>query len=381
MNLDKPILVAPPIAPECASIQSEIGEMTVCVYMPLSAEVVPTIPASILAVPTWILVLGLQHREQPMLQTLRFSHTCTQWSTNQLQVGGEVMHEAMFLLTALSPPRPVPIPAVREGLPVSPMELASHVSRAPAMQKNIHIPTMRSAENVPLRRDQSVTCSVLSKETAVLSPPSSLSSATKYRVDATGDQGGRQGQDHQDQEGQQQRKHKPGEIKVTKVKGKQEQGSGPFVEPIPGVQEIFIRFMDLMAKILGQAEAEAHELYQKIKHRTDQIDLLTQLIQKINLETKGLDWSNKPELLALVDKARLIGVDVPVGKNQWTEEEKRLFKENIQLRKDSLEKITQLERTDMQRYLQEASQCHQARSNILKLHKEVMDTIIHNLRP
>jgi len=51
------------------------------------------------------------------------------------------------------------------------------------------------------------------------------------------------------------------------------------------------------------------------------------------------------------------------------------------MRKDSMEKVTQLERTDMQRYLQEASQCHQARSNVLKLLKEVMDTIIHNMRP
>ena len=51
------------------------------------------------------------------------------------------------------------------------------------------------------------------------------------------------------------------------------------------------------------------------------------------------------------------------------------------MKKDSMEKITQLERTDMQRYLQEVSQCHQTRSNVLKLLKEVIDTFIYNLRP
>ena len=84
---------------------------------------------------------------------------------------------------------------------------------------------------------------------------------------------------------------------------------------------------------------------------------------------------------ALIEKARAIGVDIPSDKLTWTDEEKKLFKENIQMRKDSMEKVTQLERTDMQRYLQEASQCHQARSNILKLLKEVTDTILANLRP
>lgn len=147
-----------------------------------------------------------------------------------------------------------------------------------------------------------------------------------------------------------------------------------------GVDSIYIRFMALMARILGQAEAEAHQLYLRIKERTDNIDLLTLLISKINATKGDLDWSSNEEMKTLVAKARSLGVEIPEGKEQWTEDEKKLFKENIQMRKDSMEKVTQLERTDMQRYLQEASQCHQARSNILKLLKEVMDTIIANMR-
>lgn len=151
--------------------------------------------------------------------------------------------------------------------------------------------------------------------------------------------------------------------------------------PLGSIENIYIRFMALMARILGQAELEAHQLYLRIKERTDAIDALTLLISKINSEKGAIDWSNNEEMKKLIDKARALGVDIPEGKYQWSEEEKKLLKENIQMRKDSMEKMTQLERTDMQRYLQEASQCHQARSNVLKVLKEVIDTFIHNMRP
>ncbi len=151
--------------------------------------------------------------------------------------------------------------------------------------------------------------------------------------------------------------------------------------PLGGIENIYVRFMALMARILGQSESEAHQLYLRIKERTDAIDSLTGLIAKINSEKGAIDWTNNVELKKMVDHARTLGVDIPEGKYQWTEDEKKLLKENIQMRKDSMEKMTQLERTDMQRYLQESSQCHQARSNVLKLLKEVIDTFIHNIRP
>lgn len=151
--------------------------------------------------------------------------------------------------------------------------------------------------------------------------------------------------------------------------------------PLGGMESIYIRFMALMARILGQAELEAHQLYLRIKDRTDAIDVLTLLISKINSEKGAIDWSKNEEMKKLLEKVKALGVDIPEGKYTWTEDEKKLLKENIQMRKDSMEKMTQLERTDMQRYLQEASQCHQARSNVLKLLKEVIDTFIHNMRP
>ncbi|QVE49267.1 hypothetical protein SBV42_00590 [Chlamydia crocodili] len=156
------------------------------------------------------------------------------------------------------------------------------------------------------------------------------------------------------------------------------QGFAPI--PTPKVENVFIRFMKLMERILGQAEAEAQELYLRVKERTDNVDTLTLLISKINSEKGAIDWRENSEMKALIDQAKKLGVTI-TDTLQWSEEEKKLLKENIQMRKENMEKITQLERTDMQRHLQEVSQCHQARSNVLKLLKELMDTFIYNLRP
>ena len=169
--------------------------------------------------------------------------------------------------------------------------------------------------------------------------------------------------------------------KETRVEGPNQNELSEPEAPSESAGNIFYRVMALMARILGQAEAEAQALYMRIKGRTDEIDTLITLSSKINSADGNIDWSKDEEMKKLVERARELGVDIPEGKCTWNEEEKKLLKENIQMRKDNMEKISQLERTDMQRYLQEASQCHQARSNILKLYKEVMDTIIHNLRP
>ncbi|MCC5832828.1 MAG: hypothetical protein JJU12_07295 [Chlamydiales bacterium] len=207
-----------------------------------------------------------------------------------------------------------------------------------------------------------------------------------------GSGGNQEGRQQQKKEEEQKKRREVFNLKVSrKVSGTQplrEESAGTegssakkASQSLGSVENIYIRFMALMARILGQAEAEAHDLYMRIKERTDNIDLLTLLISKINSEQGAIDWTNNQEMKQLIEKARAFGVDIAQGKLKWSEDEKKLLKENIQMRKDSMEKVTQLERTDMQRYLQEASQCHQARSNVLKLLKEVMDTIIHNMRP
>jgi len=201
----------------------------------------------------------------------------------------------------------------------------------------------------------------------------------KDKQERQGGQGG-QGQ-HQQRDQQQKKRHSAGIQATTRSQKVSDSSQVTRQTPPESTENIYVRFMNLMARILSQAEAEAHDLYQRIKNRTDQVDLLTSVLQKVNASSGEWDISRDQQALQLLQRARELGVEIPEGKTKWTEEEKRLLKENVQMRKDSMEKITQLERTDMQRFLQEASQCHQARSNILKLLKEVMDAIIYNLRP
>ena len=219
------------------------------------------------------------------------------------------------------------------------------------------------------------------------SPPSTLAPSHDIYEREQQQQQEQEGQGHH-QEKQQEKPKPPKKEMKRRVGGVQANAGSQKSAPrgsgeknLDEVGDIFYRFMALMARILGQAEAEAHALYAKIKARTDDVDTLTELISKINSTKGNVDWSKDEEMKKLVDKAREIGVDIPEGKYKWNEDEKKLLKENISMRKDNLEKMTQLERTDMQRFLQEASQCHQARSNVLKLLKEVMDTIIANMRP
>ena len=248
----------------------------------------------------------------------------------------------------------------------SPMELFAKAGKSREIDRSTHTQTKAndSAREVKReRREENIFALVANKSTT--EEQKDLKALNKEKGDG-------QQKDKQDQ--QQQQKEGKKEFKVSEVKSSEKAKS-------PCMEDIFFRFMHLMGRILGQAEASANELYLQIKSRTDSIDILTTFMSKINNSTGDIDWSNDPALKDLVDKAKKIGVDIPDGKYKWTEDEKRLLKENIQMRKDSMEKITQLERTDMQRFMQEASQCHQARSNVLKLLKEVIDTIIHNIRP
>lgn len=147
-------------------------------------------------------------------------------------------------------------------------------------------------------------------------------------------------------------------------------------EPIRTVDDLFIDFLGLMERILGQVQVDANTLYQKIKKRTDEVDLLMVLISKINNAGGKVDWSDDKEMQQLIDKAREIGVEIPEGKYTWEEEELLFLKDNIQMVKEKLERITMTERTNMQRLLTEESQIHQIRANILKLLKDAIDFIL-----
>ena len=285
---------------------------------------------------------------------------------NFVHVQGDLLGDIQEMLDQLDSPNELKKPAAESKISQMAQKPEIHrslFSLARAMSPN------RSPQNEKPQEIKQTHCSpfqpAFHKETE--RNKTRINKETNLRVEEREAGGGQKGQS-----GDKQRKDQGYNVK------KSDKNESATVESI---DNIYIRFLALMARILGQAEAEAHQLYLKIKERTDNIDILSLIVAKINNSPGDIDWSQDPKMRELIDRAREIGVELPEGKYAWSEAEKHLLKENIAMRKDSMEKITQLERTDMQRYLQEASQCHQARSNVLKLLKEVIDTIIHNMRP
>lgn len=144
---------------------------------------------------------------------------------------------------------------------------------------------------------------------------------------------------------------------------------------ITETEDIFVRFEKIALKLVDQSESEANDLYSKIKTRTDDVDFLNRILGKINVSGE-LDLSKDEKA---IDQLRRLGVEIPAGKNKWNEEEKKLLKETIHGAKDGIEKFSQLERIKLQRVMQNVAHHLQAISNVHRLLRQIMDTIIHNM--
>lgn len=147
------------------------------------------------------------------------------------------------------------------------------------------------------------------------------------------------------------------------------------------VGDVYNRFFSLMERLIKQEDSAAQEIYNKIKARTDSVDLLTTLISKINNAPKGtVDWSKDEEMKKLIEAAKVIGVPIQEG-YKFTEEQRVVLVKNIEMKKGNMEHMTQIERVDFQQRMQNSSIWHQTRSNILKYLERTASTITGNLRP
>lgn len=149
------------------------------------------------------------------------------------------------------------------------------------------------------------------------------------------------------------------------------------------IDHLFTKIFSLLKDLHSVVETDAAELHSRIKTRTEHLKRLSTLVQKINTVPPGqsVDWSKDPEMKALLDEARALGVEIEKGKYAFSEKELEHLKENTQIVRDRFEKLTQTERADLQRYLQEASQYLQFISNLLKKVETVGDTLSRNVRP
>ncbi len=173
---------------------------------------------------------------------------------------------------------------------------------------------------------------------------------------------------------------------LTKLMPQVATASSSAVPPAPPAQDsdVFLEFMALAEKIQQQAEYEAHDLYSKMKYRSECIELLTLLLQKLKAAKGDIDWSKNEEMKKMVDKAREMGVIFPGDdsgelKYKWKSSDVKKIEDNIKLLKNNIDQATLLERTHMQKFLQEAAQWLEAISGVLKLRDRVASTFAHNI--
>lgn len=147
------------------------------------------------------------------------------------------------------------------------------------------------------------------------------------------------------------------------------------------VGDVYNRFFALMERLIQQEDKAAQEIYLRTKKRTDDVDLLTKLLGRINNAPKGtVDWSKDAEIQEMLKAAKEMGVQIPDGL-KFTEEQRIALGKNIDMRRSDMEKMTQMERTDFQARMQNSSIWHQTRSNVLKYLERTASTITGNMRP
>lgn len=156
----------------------------------------------------------------------------------------------------------------------------------------------------------------------------------------------------------------------------------PGARNLPRTGDIFLRFITLLGRMYGQTQLDANDLYQKVKERTDQIELMSELVTTLNLMKGPVDWSNDAAMKQKLDYAiDHCGLKWEKGNYKFeTDETRALFRENVSAKKETFERISKLDQTKMQRYMHESTELLGLRSNVAKMRHDLMQAIISNFR-
>lgn len=99
---------------------------------------------------------------------------------------------------------------------------------------------------------------------------------------------------------------------------------------------------------VSRVENQMANEYVELRERQERIHVLHQLQREINASSEageGFDWSDNPELQALVERARELGVPIPgeQGDYVFDEADQRALMENIRMTVDDLQMLNDLQ--------------------------------------
>lgn len=155
----------------------------------------------------------------------------------------------------------------------------------------------------------------------------------------------------------------------------------PGVTDLPDVGDIFLRLLSLFRRQYKQVENDSNGLYQKVKKRTDEIELLTNLVAEANLVKGDVDWANNDKLKSMIDYAvNQCGLVWEKGKYAFTEADKAIFIQQCLGCKDTKDRWTKLDQPEMQKYLHWLSELLSMLSNAQKTNHDTKMGVIHNFK-
>lgn len=128
-------------------------------------------------------------------------------------------------------------------------------------------------------------------------------------------------------------------------------------------------------------QQDTHEFYAKLKARTDCLEALSKLVTEINnnaSNTGKVNWAGDARVKELLDQARALGVNIPEGKYEFTLDERKLLKEDLEERKTHFRSLAQTERLEYQHLLSDLNIWLEFCSQVLKSRERPAQVILGN---
>lgn len=128
---------------------------------------------------------------------------------------------------------------------------------------------------------------------------------------------------------------------------------------------------------VNHLEGNIRTEYETLRARQEDVRFLHALLKAVNAATDEngeFDWSDEPELLEMLEKAREMGVDIPEGKTKFSAEDRLRLVENIKVTVEDLNLQNELQLQTITRLTNERYEMYQlARAIMRPLHETKMD--------
>jgi hypothetical protein len=151
------------------------------------------------------------------------------------------------------------------------------------------------------------------------------------------------------------------------------------IPPIPKRDISLTESLGLLKTVcVSRADAKIRTEADELDARGENVRSLHELLKAINSTTdkeNGIDWTNKPELVSLLDTAKELGVNVPEDQLKFEADDKHRLTENVRMTLDALNLQNQRQYQRVTRLQQERTQVLQEVMGLLQRLRQIGQNI------